>query len=135
MSLTDLLIAALIANVVQDALTAGYHSVPGVLLMVGVLVFWNYALNWLGFRFPRIQALVHPRPLTLVEDGRPIHRILKKELLTTEELMSLLRLQGVDDIRQVRRASMEGDGRISVLMAGENGAGTGRHQNERQPRI
>jgi uncharacterized membrane protein YcaP (DUF421 family) len=40
-------------------------------------------------------------------------------LITADELMSHLREQGVKDLREVKSASMEGDGRISVVKSEE----------------
>jgi uncharacterized membrane protein YcaP (DUF421 family) len=44
-----------------------------------------------------------------------LRRNMRKELISEGELMSQLREQGVDDVRKVRRAYEEGDGRISVM--------------------
>ena len=82
---------------------------------MGTIVFWSWALNWLGFRYPLFQRLVHPDPLPLVRDGRMLQRNMEKELITESELMSQLRLQGVANIAEVSVAYMEGDGRISVI--------------------
>lgn len=120
-AVTDLLVVVLLADASQNAMAGEYTSIPDGVLLVATIIFWSHALNWLGYRFPRIQRLVHPKPLVLIEDGQPIHRNLKKELLTPDELMSLLRLQGVEEIREVRRAYMEGDGRVSVVTRRDDG--------------
>jgi uncharacterized membrane protein YcaP (DUF421 family) len=92
-----------------------YTSVADGLLLVGTIVFWAWALNWLGYRVPVIGRLVHPPALMLVRDGRPLRRNLAQELITDEELESHLRQQGIADMRDVQAAFMEGDGRISVI--------------------
>jgi uncharacterized membrane protein YcaP (DUF421 family) len=53
--------------------------------------------------------------LVLVNDGRMLPRNLRRELLTSEELMSQLRLQGVETLDEVKKAYIEPDGRISVI--------------------
>jgi uncharacterized membrane protein YcaP (DUF421 family) len=40
---------------------------------------------------------------------------MRREFTTHEELLSQLRLQGINDVTQVRAAYLEADGRISVL--------------------
>lgn len=114
--ITDLLVVVLIADAAQNAMGDDYRSIPDGLLLVATIIFWSWALNWLGFRFPRIQRLVHPAPLPLVKDGRLLRKNMARELITEDELMSQLRLQGASDVRQVASALMEGDGRISVIM-------------------
>jgi uncharacterized membrane protein YcaP (DUF421 family) len=115
LGVTDLLVVVLIADAAQNGMADDYTSIPDGLILVGTIVFWAWALNWLGFRVPLIQRLVQPAPLPLVRDGRLIRRNLEKELITEGELMSQLRLQGVADLSEVVAAHMEGDGRISVV--------------------
>ena len=115
LSVTDLLVVVLIADAAQNALAGDYTTVPDGILLVAVIVVWAYALDWLGFRFPRVQKLVEPPALPLVRDGEMLRRNMRRELVTEDELMSQLRLHGVEDIRAVKAAHMEGDGRISVV--------------------
>ncbi len=110
---TDLLVVVLIADAAQNAMASDYKSVPDGLLLVVTIVFWSYALEWLGYRIPMIGRFLHPPPLIL--DGKIVRRNLQKELITIEELQSQLREQGVEEIADVWRAYMEGDGRISVV--------------------
>jgi uncharacterized membrane protein YcaP (DUF421 family) len=115
LSTTDLLVVVLLADAAQNAMAGNYTSVPDGLILVGTIVFWAWALNWLGFRFPRIQRFVHPPPLPLIRDGRMLRRNMAKELITEDELMALLREQGIADISGVALACLEGDGHISVV--------------------
>lgn len=96
-------------------MAADYQSVPAGLFLVGTIIFWSYTLDWLGYRFPRMQRLVHPPPLPLIQNGRLLYRNLRKELITEGELMTQLREQGIIDIQAVKLAFMEGNGMISVI--------------------
>lgn len=113
--MADLLLMVLIADAASNAMASQYKSVPEGILLVGTLVFWNYSLDWLGYRFPRLERFLHPPPLPLVKDGRPLWRNLRREMITQEELMTRLRQEGVDDLAEVKTACLEGDGRISVI--------------------
>jgi uncharacterized membrane protein YcaP (DUF421 family) len=113
--LTDLLVVVLIANAVQNALADDYKSLIGGLVLVATIFFWSYFLNWLGYRFPYFQSLLRSRTLILIRDGRMLHKNMREELITEEELWSSLRLQGVDDLSDVKIAQIEADGRISVV--------------------
>ena len=112
---TDLLVVVLIADAAQNAMAHDYKSIPDGLLLVGTIVFWSYALDWLGARFPWLGRFIHPPPLELIRDGQINWRNLRKELISLDELKSELREQGVANIAQVKEAHMEGDGRISVV--------------------
>lgn len=122
-AITDLLVVVLIADAAQNAMAGQYRSVGDGLVLVGTLVFWCYALDWLGYHFPAIRRFVHPEALLLVKDGRMLRRNMSRELITEEELMTQLRERGIEDLAQVKEAFMEGDGRISVISR-ENGPGS-----------
>jgi uncharacterized membrane protein YcaP (DUF421 family) len=129
LSLPDLLVIVLVADAAQNGMTGDYNSLTDGLLLVGTIVFWNVALDWLGYRIPLIEAIVHPKPLPLIVDGRPIRTSMQSQFITMEELMSQLREQGVDSVTQVRKAYLEGDGSISVIRKDdrqENNAGARR---------
>lgn len=113
--ISDLLVVVLIADAAQNSMAGDYQSITDGLLLVGTIIFWSYILNWLGYRFPVLEPLVHPPALLLVRDGQMLWQNMRKEFITEEELRSMLRAQGVEDIQEVRKAYMEGDGRISVI--------------------
>ena len=115
LNIGDLLIIVLIADASQNAMSAGYTSVTDGLILVATIIFWSYFLDWLAYHFPRFERLLHPPPLPLVREGQMLARNMRRELITVDELMSHLREQGVTDLKEVKTASMEGDGRISVV--------------------
>ncbi len=119
---TDLLVVVLIADAAQSGMADDYTSVSDGLVLVGTIVSWSFALDWLGYQFPWFQRLIRPRPLPLIRDGRLLRRHMQRELITKEELMSQLRLQGCDDVATVKAAYVEGDGRISVVRRDETEA-------------
>jgi uncharacterized membrane protein YcaP (DUF421 family) len=104
-----------VANAVQNALANDYKSLVGGLVLVSTIFFWSYALNWLSYRFPKIQHLLRSRTLPLIQEGRLQWQNMREEMITEEEIQSTLRLQGVDNIASVKNARMEADGRISVV--------------------
>jgi uncharacterized membrane protein YcaP (DUF421 family) len=112
---TDLLVLVLIADAIQNAMSGDYHSVGDGVLLVCVIVFWSYTLDWLSFRFPALSRLMQPSSLLLVKHGRMMRDNMARELISKEELIRELRKHGVEDVRQVKRAYMEGDGNISVI--------------------
>ena len=114
--MTDLLVIVLIADAAQNAMAADYSSWTDGMLLVGTIVAWAYALDWLGYRYPEsVGRLVHPKPRELVRDGRPNRRNLARALISDDELMTQLRLQGVQDLSEVKVAAVEGNGQVSVV--------------------
>ena len=111
----DLLVIVLIADVSQNAFSNEYKSLTEGILLVLTIVGWNYGIDRLAFRFPAFERFITPKRLPLVADGRICWRNMRREMITHAELMSQLRLQGIDDPALVRLASLEGDGSISVI--------------------
>ena len=113
--LGDVLMIALVAAAAQNAIAREHHSITDGLILIATIAFWNYALDWLGHRFPLIQRFYHPPPLLLVKDGRFLYKNMRSELITIDELMTHLRRAGIDDVADVAEAHMEGDGSITVI--------------------
>jgi uncharacterized membrane protein YcaP (DUF421 family) len=114
--ITDLLVLVLIADAAQNAMAANYTSVTDGAVLVGTLLFWSYALDWLGYHVPQVQRLVRPRPMPLIRDGRPLEDNLRRQLITGEELLSQVWLGGAENLAGVKAAYVEVDGRISVIL-------------------
>lgn len=112
---SDLLVIVLIADAIQNAMSADYHSVTEGFVLVCTIVVWDFFLDWLGYRFPKIQRLLHPPPLPLIRNGQMIRKNMRHELISIDELMSQLREQGIEDIEEVKKCFIEGNGRISVI--------------------
>lgn len=111
----DLLVIVLIADAAQNALGKEYGSVTEGIVLVLTIVGWEYTLDWIAWRFPRLRPILNPPPLILVENGRLKPENMSKEMLHQEHLMSQLREQGVENLSDVKVATLEGDGRLSVI--------------------
>ena len=118
-SITDLLVVVLIADAAQNAMAGGYRSITDGLILVATIIFWSYALDWLGYHVPKIGRILRPPPLLLVKNGKILHRNMRRELVTMEELMSELRQAGMEDLSQIEKVYLEGDGTFSVIRKDE----------------
>lgn len=113
--ITDMLVVVLIADAAQNAMAGSYHSMPDGMVLVGTLVLWNYILEWLAFQCPFIERCIHPEPLPLVRNGQMLRHNMRKELISEQDLMTSLRENGIESLADVRKACMEGDGKISFV--------------------
>jgi uncharacterized membrane protein YcaP (DUF421 family) len=111
----DLLLITLLADASQNAMAGEYKSVPDGIMLVGTIIFWNYALDWLSFKVPWFERLIELLPLLLVKQGKLLRRNMRSELITEAELRGQLREQGIEDVSKVKAAYIESDGRISVI--------------------
>jgi len=113
--IADVLLLVLIADAAQNGMAGDYKSITDGMILVATIIGWNVLFDWVAFRFPRVGKFIEPAPLALVEHGRINRRNLREEFLSEEELMAKLREQGIDRIDDVKRATMESDGTVSVI--------------------
>ncbi len=99
-----------------------YRSVTDGVLLVLVIILWAAAIDWLSFRLPWLRRVLMPRPLLLVQDGEINRRNMRRELITIGELLSEARLQGIEGLKQVKKAYIEPDGRISIVTGDQHPA-------------
>lgn len=114
--ITDLLVVVLIADAAQNAMSGSYTSITEGAVLVATIIIWSYALNWFAFRSEWFERFVMGPPLPLVRNGKLLRRNMRRELISENELLSQLRLQGVNEVDEVKLAAIEPDGRISVVM-------------------
>jgi uncharacterized membrane protein YcaP (DUF421 family) len=115
-NLADVLLIVMIADAAQNAMAGEYTSVTDGLVLVLTLAFWSVAIDWLTVRSGFVAKLVHPPPREIVRDGVILKRAMRAELITYEELMTHVRQEGAESIDQVKRAWVEGNGNISVVV-------------------
>jgi uncharacterized membrane protein YcaP (DUF421 family) len=115
LGMTDLLLITLLADAAQNAMAGEYKSVPDGILLVGTIIFWNYAFDWLSYRSEWFGRLIEPPPLPLIRDGKMLRRNMRMELITEDELRMQLREQGLEDVSKVKAAFIESDGQVSII--------------------
>jgi uncharacterized membrane protein YcaP (DUF421 family) len=123
--ITDVLVIVLVADASQNAMASEYRSITEGIVLVASIGFWDYLLDWLGYRYPLFERFVRPPPVLLIRNGRLMRQNMKKEMIGEDELMSQLREQGVENPADVRKCYLEGDGHLSVI--------PGRRGGRRQP--
>jgi len=106
----------LISNAVQNAMNAGDNSLTGGMTLAAVLVLLSTGIAILSYRSKRFRHWVEGTPTILIRHGEVIRPHLEKERLTHEELVTLLRRQGVHKIHEVELAILESDGALSVTL-------------------
>jgi len=119
MGITDFLFVVLLGDAAQNGMIGDATSPSDALVLISTLVAWNLAIDYVTMRSPRLERLFASTKLCLVRDGRMLRRNMRREFITTEELMSKLREFGLDDLSKVRTMYLEADGEISVIKVEE----------------
>ena len=113
--IADILLLVLLADAAQNAMSGGYESVADGMILVATLVGWNWLIDKAAYQYPAVRRVLEAPPLPLVRDGKLIRRNLRHEMITVDELMSKLRENGIERLDQVKAATMESDGEVSII--------------------
>jgi uncharacterized membrane protein YcaP (DUF421 family) len=114
-SISDILLIVLIADAVQNAMASEYRSLTEGIILALTIFFWAFFLDWLAFQFPKLRPWIQSNPRCVINNGTILYGALRKELLSEDELMSMLRKEGVEKADEVSKAYVESDGRLSVI--------------------
>ncbi len=111
----DLILLILIGNAVQNGINGGDNSLTGAAIMACTLVALNYAVAFVTSRSRAAEKLVEGVPVVLARNGTLFPAMLKRELVSTSDFDEALRMNGIDDVRDVQLALLETNGSISVV--------------------
>jgi uncharacterized membrane protein YcaP (DUF421 family) len=113
--IADLLVIVVIADAAQNGMAGDSKSVTEAVLLITVIVVWDWFFDWLGFRSAFFSRILEPPGLVLVKNGRMITRNMDREMISEEDLCSQLRQQGVEKIEDVKQVILESNGHFSVI--------------------
>jgi len=115
LSIVDLVFILLISNSVQTAMVGTDSSLEGGLVAALALFVVNFIFKKITLGRPEIAHLIDGDPVLLVYNGQLKAGGLAKAQITIEQLESVIREHGVEDMSEVDLAMFEVDGNISVI--------------------
>ncbi|MGV3680404.1 MAG: DUF421 domain-containing protein [Acidovorax sp.] len=119
----DLILLLILSNAVQNSMNAGDNSLIGGLISATTLIACHVVLAHLTFRTPWLERLIDGTPRVLVEHGQVRADLMRKELLSTDDLEAALRAGGCLHLHEVERATIETNGQITVVLRKRDSAG------------
>lgn len=110
----DLLVSLILGDLIDDALWA---EVPMVKFGVaaGTVFLCDLVVKFFAHRSDAFEQLVNGAPAVVLRDGVEDGEALRREQMNEADLAHLLRLQGVDDWKDVHIAFVERDHQVSVI--------------------
>ncbi len=116
-TLYDLVFILLVANALQPAITGPDNSIVGGLILILALVLTNAGVSRLD-RIPRFHRLLAAHPAVIIQDGKYLTDVMKREGVDQEEAETAMREHGVADVEEVQLGVLEPDGSISIVSTG-----------------
>ncbi len=115
LGITDVLLVVLVAEATAVGLHGDADSLSDAVVLVATILFWSLVLDAVSYRWPRLGRVLKARARPLIEDGELNRKVMRRELMTEEEVRAQMRLHGVTDVQTVARAYIEPNGMISLI--------------------
>jgi uncharacterized membrane protein YcaP (DUF421 family) len=106
----DLVVLLSLSNTVQNAIIGDDNSVTGGAIGALTLLSVNWLVVWMLDGSPKMNRTLGGTARVLIANGVIDRRALRKELLTEEELLAVVRRQGFDNINDVVNCVLEPNG-------------------------
>jgi uncharacterized membrane protein YcaP (DUF421 family) len=110
----DLIVALMLGELVDEIIYGDVLFIQGTVAVVTLAALAG-ADSWASYRHQRVQAIVEGTPTVVVRDGEFVRQGMRAERLNEQDVLAMLRLEGVRDLREVHLATLETDGELSVL--------------------
>jgi uncharacterized membrane protein YcaP (DUF421 family) len=111
----DLVLLIILGDAIQQGLTQDDYSVTGAVLAIGTIATLQVVTSYLSFRFPAMRNVFQGHPIVLVDHGKFVHRNLRRERMTEEEVAEEARQQQIASLDQVEWAILEANGSVSFI--------------------
>ena len=111
----DLVVTVALGSTLSSIIVT--KSVPffeGALTLL-LLILFQYAITWLSVRSKEFQAIVKAEPTLLLHQGEFVASALRRERVTTDDVLAAIRASGVGDVTEIAAVVLETDGSISVV--------------------
>ncbi|TDQ54175.1 DUF421 domain-containing protein [Actinorugispora endophytica] len=115
LGITDLLVVVLVTDAAGAGMTGDSNTVADGLVLTVTMLFWSVALDAAAYCWPGFARVVKARPRPLIRDGRLNRRVMRREFMSEQEVLSQLRLHGISDPASVARAYLEPNGMVSII--------------------
>ena len=134
-TLFDLALVLLAANALQPAITGPDASITGGLIVIVTIFSLNRGVAALRVRSPLVRRLLEFGPTVVGRDGAWLLPELVRQGLDLVDVDAALREHGLESVEQMKLATLEADGSISIVAtdSADGGAAIRRRRRYRRP--
>jgi len=117
----ELILLLIISETIQEALIADDHSITNSFLLILTLVGTTIALSFVKHYFPKVDKWLEEEPLIILENGKPHKERMDKVRVDEKEILTAARrLQGINDLAEIKYAILESNGEITIVPKRQN---------------
>ena len=111
----DLALVLLASNALQPAITGPDASLPAALIIIATLFTLNRLTAFARKRSALARRILDYAPTIVAKDGKWIDAAIEREDLDMDDLQAAIREYGLESVKEVKLATLEHDGSISVV--------------------
>ncbi|MGZ8437411.1 MAG: DUF421 domain-containing protein [Candidatus Limnocylindrales bacterium] len=130
----DLALVLLAANALQPAITGPDDSLLGGLIVIVTIFTLNRSVAALRVRSPLVRRLLEFGPTVVGRDGAWLLPELVRQGLDLGDVEAALREHGLDSVDQLKVATLEADGSISIVATDRADSSEARRRRRRYRR-
>jgi uncharacterized membrane protein YcaP (DUF421 family) len=108
----DLVVLLTLSNTVQNAIIGDDNSVTGGIIGAATLLLVNFLVVRFLYRHESLDRIVEGDSTVLIQNGKILKRQLAKEVLTIQELEAAAHKQGLSNLAEVEKATLDPSGVI-----------------------
>ena len=131
-TLFDVALVLLAANAVQPAVTGPDTSVTGGAIILATIFSLNRGIAELRERSPLLRGLLEFRATVVGRDGRWFGDVLAREGIDVADCEAALREHGLEQASEMKLATLEEDGSISIVPVDQVRGGRRRRRYRRR---
>jgi uncharacterized membrane protein YcaP (DUF421 family) len=111
----DLVVTVALGSTLATVLLSRDVALAEGALAFAILALLQWVVTRLSIASASFRHLVRSQPRLLLEDGRFLHRGMRDERITEDEILAVIRAAGVGRIEEVAAVVLETDGTLSVI--------------------
>lgn len=112
----ELVLLLIISEVTNQAMVDSDHSITNAILLILTLTGMSVLLSVVKHYSPRATRWFEGLPLPLVRDGKVLKENMDKARVDEGEILTAARIeQGIERMADIKDATIENDGKISVV--------------------
>ena len=115
MNAFDLIVTVALGSTLATVLLSKDVALLEGVLAFALLIFLQFVITWLSVRSKAVQGFVKAEPALLLHRGQFLHRAMRAERVTEEEIRASVRAQGIGSLEDVEAVVLETDGTFTVL--------------------
>lgn len=115
----DIIVIVILGDVIGNPMYGDKPLFHGM-IVISTIVFMEHMISKITIKNIGLERIVNGQPVLLIKDGVRQQAELIKQSISDDELSSLLRLHGVNNVHDVKFAYLEPNGSISVIKKQNN---------------